>query len=87
MAVPQYGLIGCKLPCRRITNRESAQRMRRKRQEDFQSVCDRLSMIQAENARLKQVCILTCMCLSIVTRPAGKPGMAFHPFSDPDMRI
>ena len=43
------------LPCRRITNRESAQRMRRKRQEDFQAVVDRLATSQAENIKLKQV--------------------------------
>ena len=41
--------------CRRITNRESAQRMRRKRQEDFQNVVQSLSGMQAENAKLKQV--------------------------------
>lgn len=41
---------------RRMTNRESAQRMRKKRQEDFDSVVTRLAEAETENARLVQVC-------------------------------
>ena len=49
------------LGVRRITNRESAQRMRRKRQEEYQGVVDSLAGMQAENAKLKQVAAtLTC---------------------------
>ena len=41
------------LPCRRITNRQSAQRMRRKRMDDLQTVMDQVNVLQSENDDLR----------------------------------
>ena len=55
------------MDCRRITNRQSAQRMRRKRQDDLQSVVDQVNKLQGENNELRahqRRCVMHHLCMS-----------------------
>lgn len=53
--------------------------MRRKRQEDYQAVVDKLSGMQAENAKLKQVCEARPQSLIFKTAvPSGQLIVLHH---------
>ena len=59
-------------PCRQITNRQSAQRMRRKRRNDLQTVLDQVAVLQSEKEGLQATQLrYTIQALAVHVAPFG----------------